>query len=90
MKTTVSKMVERIPIAFKTSDGELHETESAAKDHEFGLKFDAWWEERQMTGSSADEILDALKKDRHRLLAIFRELNGDAPAVAAPKPVIAT
>lgn len=73
--------------AFKTGDGQLFETEQAAKDHEFTLAIRSWWTEalvslgKQEKGDAPSDWLDIIIADRAKLLPIFKLLNGGNPIV---------
>lgn len=78
-------------MAWKASDGQLFDSEPAAKEHEFTLALAAWW--LNAKGDSGvtwpDCIFDRIVADRTKLLPIFKLLNGGPTvgeaAVSAPK-----
>lgn len=79
--------------AWQADDGALFLTDQEAKDHEF---CDAIREyistlSEDVQPTSVNAYLNMiLMKDRQKLLAIFRLLNGTPPTVTAPKLVGST
>ena len=76
-------MIKSVP-AWLTSDGKLFEKEDDAKTYEFEQALRAWVADQHKNGGAndakppdwSDLHLDAIMRDRLKLLGIFKLLNG--------------
>ena len=69
--------------SFKTSDGRLFEDRDMAKDAEFSHQFKAWWDAK---GLPDGPIYNQIVEDRHKLLLIWKELNGGSTIAGITAP----
>lgn len=76
-------MAEKVQ-AYRAKDGSLFAEEQAAKDHDFGLAFTAWWD--SCSFANVSDVLNSIMDERMKLLPIFKLLNGGSNIVPIYTP----
>lgn len=76
--------IEKLP-GFRVN-GQMFDSEQAAKDHLFEIRLKEWWDGAVCTELAPDTVIARILADRMKLLPIFKLLKDGNP-VTAPRPV---
>ncbi len=71
---------------WRTSAGQLVEDPAKVQAAEFEIAFRRWWNQNARA-DWPDSMLEAMLRDRMRLLAVFAELTKPVPAMVGAPPV---